>query len=110
MNTANPRRNDGDNKPSQLSIVKHAERSRISPLAPTPGQARHWAKVYRTEIAAGSSSVLSTFVAVCAHATCHVSSRSGDRLRFEQYPLDSVKTRMQAYDRLFATPKKLRMN
>lgn len=39
-------------------------------------QAKRWTKSYRTEVAASSSSLLSTFVA---------------------YPLDSVKTRMQAY-------------
>ncbi|KAF2461611.1 mitochondrial carrier domain-containing protein [Lineolata rhizophorae] len=39
-------------------------------------QAKRWMKRYRTEVAASSSSLLSTFVA---------------------YPLDSVKTRMQAY-------------
>ncbi|KAI4201790.1 MAG: hypothetical protein LQ350_002990 [Teloschistes chrysophthalmus] len=47
-----------------------------SPLIPSPQQRKHWAKQYRTEIAASSSSILSTFAA---------------------YPLDSVKTRMQAY-------------
>ncbi|KAL9035818.1 MAG: hypothetical protein Q9180_004645 [Flavoplaca navasiana] len=45
-------------------------------LIPNPQQRKHWAKQYRTEIAASSSSLLSTFAA---------------------YPLDSVKTRMQAY-------------
>ncbi|MCJ1458872.1 hypothetical protein MMC28_009246 [Mycoblastus sanguinarius] len=49
-------------------------------LNPTPEQAKetakHWAKVYRTGIASGVSSVLSTVAA---------------------FPLDSVKTRMQAY-------------
>lgn len=39
-------------------------------------QAKRWTKKYRTEIAASSSSLVSTFVA---------------------YPLDSVKTRLQAY-------------
>lgn len=33
-------------------------------VGPSPRQAKHWAKKYRTEIAASSSSVLSTFVAV----------------------------------------------
>ncbi len=33
-------------------------------VGPSPRQAKHWAKQYRTEIAASSSSVLSTFVAV----------------------------------------------
>ncbi|MCJ1255725.1 hypothetical protein MMC24_003542 [Lignoscripta atroalba] len=56
--------------------IDTASMSKASPLGPTPQQAKHWAKKYRTEIAASSSSVLSTFVA---------------------YPLDSVKTRMQAY-------------
>ncbi|CAO1600686.1 hypothetical protein XANCAGTX0491_004369 [Xanthoria calcicola] len=45
-------------------------------LIPNSPRRKHWAKQYRTEIAASSSSLLSTFAA---------------------YPLDSVKTRMQAY-------------
>ena len=44
--------------------VEAPKMSTVSPLAPSPDQARHWAKKYRTEIAASSSSVLSTFVAV----------------------------------------------
>lgn len=47
-----------------------------SPLVPSTKQTKHWAKKWRTEIASSSSSVLSTLIA---------------------YPLDSVKTRMQAY-------------
>ncbi|KAL9584156.1 MAG: hypothetical protein Q9212_002291 [Teloschistes hypoglaucus] len=35
-----------------------------SPLIPSPQQRKHWAKQYRTEIAASSSSILSTFAAV----------------------------------------------
>lgn len=35
-----------------------------SPLIPSPQQRKHWAKQYRTEIAASSSSLLSTFAAV----------------------------------------------
>ncbi|KAL8725522.1 MAG: hypothetical protein Q9166_007308 [cf. Caloplaca sp. 2 TL-2023] len=49
---------------------------KTSALVPSRRQRKHWAKQYRTEIAASSSSLLSTFAA---------------------YPLDSVKTRMQAY-------------
>ena len=33
-------------------------------LTSTPEHAKHWAKVYRTGIASGASSVLSTFTAV----------------------------------------------
>ena len=36
--------------------------SRTLPFAPSNGQAKHWAKQYRTEISASKSSVLSTFV------------------------------------------------
>ena len=36
----------------------------VSPLVPHPKQTRHWAKQYRTEISALSSSVLATFAAV----------------------------------------------
>ncbi|KAI9678184.1 MAG: hypothetical protein M1817_006129 [Caeruleum heppii] len=52
---------------------------RHSPLTTLPvtgDRPKRWMKQYRTEVAASVSSVLSTFVA---------------------YPLDSVKTRMQAY-------------
>lgn len=45
-------------------------------MTPTTENAKHWAKVYRTGIASGASSVLSTVTA---------------------FPLDSIKTRMQAY-------------
>ena len=38
--------------------------SNTTPLAPSQAQARHWAKHYRTEIAASSSTVLATFVSV----------------------------------------------
>ncbi|KAL8938872.1 MAG: hypothetical protein Q9211_003008 [Gyalolechia sp. 1 TL-2023] len=62
-------RSNGDNPPQKPAIT--------SPFIPNPQQRKHWAKQYRTEIAASSSSLLSTFAA--------------------QYPLDSVKTRMQAY-------------
>ncbi|KAL9004468.1 MAG: hypothetical protein Q9188_002721 [Gyalolechia gomerana] len=62
-------RSNGDNSSHKPAIT--------SPLIPSPQQRKHWAKQYRTEIAASSSSLLSTFAA--------------------QYPLDSVKTRMQAY-------------
>lgn len=47
-----------------------------STLGPSPEVTKHWMKKRRTMIASGASSVLSTFTA---------------------FPLDSVKTRMQAY-------------
>ncbi|CAF9910972.1 MAG: hypothetical protein GOMPHAMPRED_007253 [Gomphillus americanus] len=50
--------------------------SSISPLAPRPDNLKHWAKRYRTELAASSSTVLSTLIA---------------------FPLESVKTRIQSY-------------
>ncbi|MCJ1482478.1 hypothetical protein MMC06_002643 [Schaereria dolodes] len=56
-----------------ISHVDSASMAKAPSSGPTP---KHWAKKYRTEIAASSSSVLSTFAT---------------------YPLDSVKTRMQAY-------------
>ncbi|CAN9256963.1 unnamed protein product [Alternaria alternata] len=52
-------------------------------------QAKRWTKKYRTEVAASSSSLLSTFAA----------SKITDLVIADsfQYPLDSVKTRLQAY-------------
>ncbi|KAI9819409.1 MAG: hypothetical protein M1832_003972 [Thelocarpon impressellum] len=64
-----PQRHDGELSP----------RPRAGPLGPTimaGERPKRWMKMYRTEIAASTSSVLSTFLA---------------------YPLDSVKTRMQSY-------------
>lgn len=62
MTDLHSRRNEGD-EPSMTTVQK-PEISNIMPLGPTPGQAKHWAKIYRTEIAACSSSILSTFLAV----------------------------------------------
>jgi len=55
-------------------------------------QAKRWTKRYRTEVAASSSSLLSTFVAV--RTALLRTFRHADA---SQYPLDSVKTRLQAY-------------
>ncbi|KAL9056977.1 MAG: hypothetical protein Q9206_002542 [Seirophora lacunosa] len=68
-------RTEGDHSPPK-PVIQHPNMPIHSPVLPTPQQRKHWAKQYRTEIAASSSSLLSTFAA---------------------YPLDSVKTRMQAY-------------
>lgn len=54
----------GEDNSVERPAMEKAEMSKVSPLVATPRQARHWAKQYRTEIAAGSSSVLSTFSAV----------------------------------------------
>ncbi|KAL8812632.1 MAG: hypothetical protein Q9200_000891 [Gallowayella weberi] len=57
---------NGDAAP-QKSIVQPTNMPRISSaLLPNPHQRKHWAKQYRTEIAASSSSLLSTFAAVSA--------------------------------------------
>lgn len=64
MNMADRRRGDGDDDPSKKPNVQRPEMSKITPLAPTPRQAKHWAKQYRTAVATLSGSVLSTFVAV----------------------------------------------
>ena len=53
---------------STKSPGPHPGMSGMSPIVPTPPQAKHWAKQYRTEIAASSSSVLSTFVAVSGYS------------------------------------------
>lgn len=64
MTKATVQGRNGDDKAAERPAMEKAEMSKVSPLAATPRQARHWAKQYRTEIAAGSSSVLSTFSAV----------------------------------------------
>ncbi|KAL8644211.1 MAG: hypothetical protein Q9210_007368, partial [Variospora velana] len=66
------KRNDSPPK----AVIQHPNMPIHSPILPSPQQRKHWAKHYRTEIAASTSSLLSTYAA---------------------YPLDSVKTRMQAY-------------
>lgn len=61
----NRRGQSGDDKPSKELAAEKLEASTVSPLTPVPRQAtKHWAKQYRTELAAGSSSVFSTFTAV----------------------------------------------
>ena len=65
--------------PSQRRDGDLPPRPRVGAVAPAVlagEKPKRWMKMYRTEIAASSSSVLSTFLA---------------------YPLDSVKTRMQSY-------------
>lgn len=60
MNMANvERRHNGGDGPA-----KDPDKSTAIPTIPTIQQRKHWAKNYRTEIAASGSSVLSTFVAV----------------------------------------------
>lgn len=55
---------------------------------------KRWAKRYRTEIAASASSILSTFAAVRFKPDCQSNLIDTD---LHQFPLDSVKTRMQTY-------------
>lgn len=56
-------RGDGDDS-SKKPVVQHPTLPKTSPLIPNSQQRKHWAKQYRTEIAASTSSVLSTFAAV----------------------------------------------
>jgi solute carrier family 25 carnitine/acylcarnitine transporter 20/29 len=70
-------------------------------------QAKRWTKRYRTEVAASSSSLLSTFAAVSSKPVQTSPSQSTgyaviNRL---QYPLDSVKTRLQAYITSYLNPR-----
>lgn len=55
---------NGDGGGVEGPAPERPDMSKDFPLVVTPRQARHWAKQYRTEIAAGSSSILSTFSAV----------------------------------------------
>lgn len=57
------------------------------------GQQRRWVKRYRTEVAASLSSILSTFAAVRHSIIAHGAVIAD----LSQFPLDSVKTRMQTY-------------
>lgn len=57
-------RRNGDDGTVERPATEKPEMSKVSPLVVAPRQARHWAKQYRTEIAAGTSSILSTFSAV----------------------------------------------
>ncbi len=60
MNMANvERRHNGGDGPA-----KDPDKPTVLPIVPIIQQRKHWAKKYRTEIAASGSSVLSTFVAV----------------------------------------------
>lgn len=56
-------RSDGDSSP-QKTTLQHPTAPIASPLFPDPQRRKHWAKHYRTEIAASTSSLLSTFAAV----------------------------------------------
>lgn len=63
------------------------------PQAHSNVKQKRWAKRYRTEVAASVSSVLSTFAAV----RCHDFLLDSMDTNPYQFPLDSVKTRMQTY-------------
>ncbi|KAF2872590.1 mitochondrial carrier domain-containing protein [Massariosphaeria phaeospora] len=71
-----PERKDGGTAANDLYSSRPNDLTDVSRSVLRSEQAKRWAKKYRTEIAASSSSLLSTFTA---------------------YPLDSVKTRLQAY-------------
>ena len=55
---------DDTANPEHVIQGPSSKMSNVPPIIPPAGVAKHWAKKYRTEIAASSSSVLSTFVAV----------------------------------------------
>ena len=61
-------KDDHMKSPSSHTAVSTPIMASTSPLLPNPKVAKHWAKRYRTEIAASSSSVLSTFFAVSERA------------------------------------------
>jgi hypothetical protein len=80
-------------KPGQQDGIKQ-DRSQIGSQAKGGGKPKRWLKRYRTEVAASTSSVLSTFFAVRVRFPLWI-----DRTKTNdyQFPLDSVKTRMQTY-------------
>lgn len=80
---AGRRRGDGDDDSTKKANVQRSEMSKLSPLTPTPRQAKHWAKQYRTAIATLSGSVLSTCMAVSGN-------RSFQRERIERAHLGLV--------------------
>lgn len=64
MTDSNKRGGEDAKEGVDQSALDAPETSKMSAIVPSTKQAKHWAKQYRTEIAASSSSVLSTFVAV----------------------------------------------
>ncbi|PSN63966.1 mitochondrial carrier [Corynespora cassiicola Philippines] len=71
-----PERGDDTKEAAAAPGARPRDLTDVSRAVLRSEQAKRWTKKYRTEVAASSSSLLSTFVA---------------------YPLDSVKTRLQAY-------------
>ena len=64
MTDSNKRGGQDGKDGAEQSASYAPETSKMSAIVPSTKQAKHWAKQYRTEIAASSSSILSTFVAV----------------------------------------------
>ncbi|KAL8793472.1 MAG: hypothetical protein Q9195_003955 [Heterodermia aff. obscurata] len=60
---SDPRKAKDGSEGSPEVVMEKPEMSTVSPIAPTEKQAKHWAKLYRTEISASTSSVFSTFIA-----------------------------------------------
>lgn len=65
-----------------------------SNIGGNPERAKHWAKIYRTSIASGVSSVAAIVVGVSYSCQALLALAP---LILLQYPLDSVKTRLQGY-------------
>jgi hypothetical protein len=81
---------------TKIANTKPRDLTQVSRTVLRSEQAKRWTKRYRTEVSASSSSLLSTFVAVSSpirHSLAMLCAAT-DTL---QYPLDSVKTRLQAY-------------
>ncbi|KAL8914800.1 MAG: hypothetical protein Q9171_000636 [Xanthocarpia ochracea] len=68
--------NDGDG-PLQKPKPQPPNLLNPSALIPNPQRRKHWAKQYRTEIAASSSSLLSTFAAHFADCVRHTFKTEG---------------------------------
>ncbi|KAL8712561.1 MAG: hypothetical protein Q9220_003092 [cf. Caloplaca sp. 1 TL-2023] len=94
MSEVHKQRSNGEDSPQKPVLHPPPPTPRSSPLLPNPQQRKHWAKQYRTEIAASSSSLLSTIAAVSRdHPVLQSIAMAANK---SQYPLDSIKTRMQA--------------
>ena len=83
---------NGDRDGTGPQADHHDSRSGFSHHYAMNDASRLWAKRYRTEIAAFSSSLVSTSVTVSVIENRDVT----EIVTISQFPLDSVKTRMQA--------------
>ena len=77
MNMPNlEKRRAGDDDFPKKPVLESTTTPLASSLVPNPQQRRHWAKKYRTEIAASTGSIIGTFAAVCGCLELNVETKS----------------------------------